>query len=464
MADIARLNAVRLPLLATLLMLALVTPAFFYVGPIFLTPSRLLLLVALPFLLLRLLSGAYGGILLNDILMLLFIAWMSLSMLVNSPDRAIEYLGSQISIILGSYLVARATIRTKESFQAFVKLYALIILILLPLAVYESITGGFVIPKLMQSLPGINSAIDVNYERRLGLDRAQVVFTHPIHWGLYCSGAFSLVYIALKDVIPDKRRIILSAAIGGACFMSVSSGAILAMFFQIALIGYGIVMRRFDKRWKMLLIAGAVLYVALEIASSYPIVYVIVTKLALDPWTATYRANIFIFGTEQIGMTPVLGIGLNDWARPAWMKASVDNQWLLTAMQFGIPAFVLLLATFINSMTRAGGGRFRPGSELYNIRLGWNFVLFSLILTMATVALFGELTSVTFFILGAGGFLFYAKEEDPAAGATAEAAAELPPRRALIGDLAEGTEPPPPPPAAPAPGLRTRPDGRRTVL
>ncbi|MFV0475035.1 MAG: O-antigen ligase family protein [Pikeienuella sp.] len=456
MADFQQKTVARLPPLATLMMVAVVTPAFFYLGPVLLTPSRLILFVATPIIFFRLLSGAYGGVLLNDVLMFMFTLWMSLAMVVNNPDRAIEFLGMQITTILGSYLVARATITSKENFYGFVKLYVLIIVVLFPFAVFEAVTGGFIIPKILSALPGISSATDVHYERRLGLDRAQVVFTHPIHWGLYCSGAFALLFTAMKNVIPDFRRLFLCGVIVAACFMAVSSGPMLSLIFQLMLIGYGFVTRKIEKQWKLLLWGCAAAYVVLELASSYPIVYVMVTKIALDPWTATYRGLIFIYGMAQVEQAPILGIGLDDWERPAWMPPSIDNHWLLMAIQFGIPAFVMLFAVFVNSMARAGGGRFRRGSELYNIRLGWNFVLFSLILTLATVALFGELTAITFFILGAGGFLFYAEEDDP----TVEKRPEAPRRRAVLGDIAAGAgSGAPPAPVAPAPAK-----GRRTVL
>ena len=103
----------RLPLLALITLLALLTPAYFSVGPLEMTPSKTLFLVTVPLLTVNLLRGRYGGVNLVDILVFSYISWMALALLTNHPlGRVIENTGSVSLILLGGYLTGRATIRS----------------------------------------------------------------------------------------------------------------------------------------------------------------------------------------------------------------------------------------------------------------------------------------------------------------------------------------------------------------
>lgn len=417
--------------LAAILLISMVVPANFYLGSILLTPSRIVTTIVVPFLLVRLFSGAYGGVLLNDILIVIFLSLATISMFVNNFDLAPLYSGLQWMSIFGGYVVARATIRSVDDFRAFVRLYAVIVVIFLPFAAYESITSQFIIPKLIEALPGVTSVSDVNYERRLGLDRAQVVFSHPILYGAYCSMLLGIYFIGLKDIVSVfKRHAVLIICLMN-CIFAVSSGPLISAIAQVGLIGYGFVTKSIEKQWRLLMAGMAVLYVAVELYSPYPAVFEIARRLAFNSSTMYNRVLILQYGSAQIAKTPWLGIGLNDWERPIWMKASIDNHWILMGVQFGLPALILLFAIFLNSLLRAGGGRFRRGSELYKIRLAWNIVLVSIILTFTTVAMFGEVVTMVFFILGAGAFLFYAREDEVSTNAPAVI---RPKRRTVFGD------------------------------
>lgn len=419
--------------LATAFLIATVVPAYTNLGPVFMTPARAVLLIALPFLLLRLFSGLYGKILLNDIFVILMISWMSIAMLKNSPASALSYSGIQWPSTLGAYLVGRATIRSPDDFRAFVRVMGWIMLILLPLAIYETLSSHPLLPQLLTKIPGVVSIEDVNYRRRMGLDRAQVSFSHPIHFGFYCSLFVGLAFVAFYGVLDRTKRMLLVGLSVLNCIAAMSSGPLLAVFVQMGLISYGYVTFPYRSQWKIVLIGAAAFYVVLELASPYPALYEISKRIALDPATASYRALIFEYGTAQVGKTPIFGVGMNDWERPIWMLPSIDNHWLLFAVQCGMPSFLFLLGVFINSLSRAGGGRFRKGSDLYFIRFSWNIVLIGAMVTMSTVALFGEITGMVFFLLGAGQFLFTAIEPEETASEAKEPAVA---RRSIFGDLA----------------------------
>lgn len=402
--------------LAKVTLLALVCPAFFEIGTVLLNPSRLLFVIVAPILLIRLLSGAYGKIIVMDKFLFAYAGWMILTIAINNTNVVVTFAGLNITSLIGGYLVARATIRSVEDFFAFVRFFIGIILFLLPFAAYESATTHMFLGELIDSIPGFHSYSSVGYPPRLGFNRAQVVFTHPIHFGLYCSMAVGLYFYGFANRVALFKRTFMTALLVGTCFLSVSSGPLLAALFQLVLLGYGVLTRENEKQWKRLLITTAIIYGVIEIATNRFGLYAIASSLALDSSTTYVRVALWEYGTAQIMRTPLFGVGHNPWPHPFWLSGSIDNFWLYTALLHGIPAFIFFSGLFLYSMIRAGYGKFRRGSDLYNIRVGWTIVLVSLSLTLATVAVWSELLSMVLFVIGAGGFLFYVTEENEDAG------------------------------------------------
>jgi len=393
----------KLPLLTKVVLVSLLVPAYFSVGPLAMTPSKLVFLLIVPVLTVRLLRGDYGRILAPDILLFGYAIWMTLAMLANHSVRvAIEYTGSNTVILLGGYLTARATIRNRETFLALIRFLSIAVILTFPFALYEVITSRTTIPRWLASLPGITSHSDINHDPRFGMWRAQVVFPHPIHYGIFCSLAFSLFYEGLAERLRWVRRALGTGVIGVCCFMSVSSGPVLAMLVQMGLIGWNSTLRRVRHRWMIFWVLAIVGYIVAEIASSRSAIYAIVSRLSFSSSTAFSRRILFNYGVEQIGRTPVLGVGYNSWPLPAWMTGSVDNFWLFVAVRFGLPAFLLLAAAFIVPMIIIGRRDFSAAPELNAMRRAWIFTMTSVILVMATVAIWGELYSLVLFTLASG--------------------------------------------------------------
>lgn len=418
---------VAVPMFLTLLPLRL------DVAGLLLTPTRVFFLLVIPMLMIRLFSGAYGKILLMDWMVILYIVWYALSMVVNSPGQAVSLIGMQGSIVIGSYFCARAAIRTTEDFLKFSKIYLIIVLVTLPLALYESITAQFVIPELINMIPGLTSVPEINYERRLGLDRAQVVFSHPIHYGFFATAAVAYFFCAFKNTTDFFRRClaVFGCLVGGV--LAVSSGPMLGAVFQMALIGYDWVTRivPVPARWKLLAWVALVIYTVGELASPYPFLQELANRVALNSGTASVRGVIFEYGSQQVLMTPILGVGNNEWQRPVWMLPSIDNEWLLTAVRSGIPALIFQLIAFFWPLFYLGRKRFNMGSDLANIRLAYLVAIFGWGIVLVTVSTFAEMTIVLHILLGSGAFLFTAEEES----ADEKKEPEAPRRRAVFGDL-----------------------------
>lgn len=402
----------KLSILSKITLISYVTPVFFNIGSLLMSPTRVLFLVMVPVLLINLFRGKYGPIILNDIMMLAYASWLTLSIFINNPDVAVTFTGSNLIYILGGYFVARATIKNINDFMAFIKFLTLIVLILLPFGIYESITSNFIIPKIIENIPSLFSVTDVNYQRRLGFDRAQVVFSHPIHFGLFCSLSFALYFTTFTNSINFFNRSFVAIIIACTCFLSVSSGPFLSLLFQGVLIFYGLITRGNKNQWKILIITIIVMYMIAEFATNRVAIYSLASKLSFTPHTANVRAVLFEYGIAQIPRAPIFGVGYNDWGLPWWMSGSIDNFWLLLAIVHGIPAFIFLFTVFVNSVFRAGRGQIERNTDLYYARIAWTFVLISLMLTLATVAIWTEMLSMVMFVLGSGSFFFALKREE----------------------------------------------------
>ncbi len=396
-------GAGRLPMLAKVVVLAMLLPAYFSIGSLSMNPSKLLFLGIVPVLLVKLLRGNFGRLLPVDGLIFGYAAWMTLAMLANhTPRVAIEYTGSSTVTFLGGYLTTRATIRSKADFIALIRFLALVVILTLPFATYEVITSRTTIPRWLAEIPGFRSHGDINHDPRLGLWRAQVVFPHPIHYGIFCSLAFSLTFVGLTNVMGRFKRLLASGLIGLCCFFSVSSGPVLALAVQIGLISWSYFTRWMKSPWKVFWILLLVMYVVIEIGSNRPGIYAVVERLTFNSRTAFSRRVLFEHGVDQILRDPILGVGYNSWPLPPWMTGSVDNFWLFLAVRFGLPTFLFFFGAFVWAMIAVGWRDFRADPDLNLLRRAWIFTMTSTILVLATAAIWGEIYSMVLFMLGSG--------------------------------------------------------------
>lgn len=404
------------PVMVTIALISLMLPVSFNIGSWLMSPSRALFLVMLPIWMISLFRGQYGKVNYIDVLVLLYMAWRTFVPFIHNPQVALQYAGSNSIIFLGGYMAARASIRSPEDFRWMAKVLGAFVIFSFPFAVYEATTGDFVIPHLFEQIPGITSVKDVNYQRRLGMDRVQFVFVHPIHYGLFCSMAVSAFFLGLKGVISGFWRWIGTGLILGCCLMSVSSGPFLAALAQIGLTMWGFMFRKKEKRWKIFGGLFAAFYAIIEIGSNRPGIVALISLLSFSSSTANVRFILFEYGMQQVYRTPLIGIGFRRLPLPPWMTGSLDNFWLAIAVIFGVPAFLFLFSAVVFGLIGIGRRKFKPGGALDNTRLAWAITLISITLTLSTVFIWTEVASLVMFMIGSGVFLLHAQEtEDGAA-------------------------------------------------
>ena len=409
-ANLEQLATSRLSFLARLYLVMTVLPILFSVGSLAMSGQRLLLLLIIAPLTFKLLRGAYGRLIWTDYFFFLHMIWATIAIAVNNPDRVLQNAGSTGIEFLGGYLIGRAYIRSMDDFLALIRFLAILVCGTFPFAVFETLTGRPILIELLQKIPGFTSVAVINIEARMGLERAQVLFAHPIHYGLFCSAVFSLVFVGLKGLISTTRRYLTAAIIGCCVFFSLSSGALLPILLQIFLIMWVYALSNVRQRWVILLGVFAVTYVAIDLLSNRAPIRVFMSYATFSAHNAYWRGIIFEWGMMNVWANPIFGLGLNEWVRPFFMrKGSVDNFWLLNAMQYGIPGFLLLFIGYLPAMWWIGRRNFDSDRRLWQLRRAWMFTFAGLTLTLSTVHVWTSIFSFVFFLFGAGMWFLTAK-------------------------------------------------------
>ena len=398
----------KLALPVVLYLIAVMLPIGFNLGPIYLTLIRLVLLATIIPLTFQLLSGKFGGILIPDVFFFLHVFWIIIAITVNDPDRALEYVGSTAIEFIGSYVLARAYIRTSEDFLLLSRALVLMIVLTLPFGLYELVTNNPLILQFLERIPGIRTEWVVRGpdEIRMGLFRVQGTFPHPIHYGIFASMGFALCFIGLKGVYGNTKRYIASGTMVLCTFLSLSSGALLPVMLQIGLIFWAMIFNFTRYRWLILGILTGAAYIVVDILSNRGPIMVFMSYATFSPWNAYWRALIFEFGMNNVWANPWLGIGITaDWVRPNWMHtSSVDNYWLVMALRYGIPGFLFVAIGFLQPLWPIGRRSFDSDQLLWQQRRAWMFLFIGLTMGLATVHVWSTLFSFIFFMFGAGMF------------------------------------------------------------
>lgn len=397
------------PLPLVLYILAMFIPVHFYLGPLYLTGVRMILIIMAIPLFINLLQGKYGKIIIADILFALHLFFQSLSLLINNPESLISQLGSTGVEFYVGYLFGRAYIRNIHDHVAVIKLLAVLVSLTIPFAVAESLTGDPYVIQTIRKIPFFTSEPINYYGTRLGLYRCQVILSHPIHYGLLCSSVFPLIFLGLKGSISNTSRYIWSLLCLSGVFFSLSSGAILPVVLLVILMSWHYSLFRVKGKWILFVSILTILYIVVDLGSTRRPIDVFTSYATFSSDTAYWRKFIFQWGMVNVWQNPFIGLGLNDWVRPDWMLfvASVDNFWLLNAMRYGIPGFLSLLLPVLISVFAVGRGGADDGAVAKNIRLAWVFCMISFSVSLTTVHIWATLYSFFFFLFGSGMWMLH---------------------------------------------------------
>ena len=411
-------------MLVRIIIVALLVPLSFELAGFRVTPSLLTMICLFPVLVQRFFSKAVPWRF-PDLMFVLFIFWQALTIFLNNPERFVAWTGQQALLMLAGYFAGRLLVVDREDFISLIRFLAFAAMFSVPFALYEALTDDPIVLRFISDYTPFQSFKPIEYPPRMGLYRAQFVFTHPIHYGLMSALVLVPFYVGMKGQMSSGARTLGAGLIGVACFLSVSSGAVLSVMLQLVIFIWHRIAGFFGSAWKVLLISGALIYTVLELASNKSALVAISSRLAFNSGTTYYRTLIWEYGSQQVMRTPIFGNGYNYWPRPVWMlTSSVDNYWLLMAMVHGLPALIFFAGSIFYAFFAVNRNTGQGDEETDRLRLAWTLSLIGFCMSASTVAIWGEIQLLFMLLFGAGFWMIGALPKAPSEADEAETEAD----------------------------------------
>lgn len=410
----------RRSMMVYLFILSTLIPIHFLLGTAVIHSYRVVLLLAFVPSVLLWLQGSAGRIRFPDVLLFCFVVWAAIALAkAHGAAEVVQPAGVLLIETFGAYLLARVHVRNEADFLRMVKLLLWIVVVLVPIALIESVTSYQLVLDLLRPVASVHASTLT--EPRWGLERAQTVFPHPIHFGVFCASVLGLAFYSLEAGRNLLRRVFRVAMIAIGVFLSLSTGALTAFVAQLALIGWDNLTFRVNRRWAILGGLAVAAYAVIDLFSNRTPFHVFVTYLTFNMDSAYNRIHIWNYGTAEVLRHPLFGIGLNEWERAHWMSASMDNFWLLTTVQYGLPAFVFLAGAVLWMMHRIGYAG-DLSDQARACRTGLLISLAGIIIAGTTVHFWHMLYPLFMFLLGSGAWLLDQDEAVPARARTRQTA------------------------------------------
>jgi len=239
---------------------------------------------------------------------------------------------------------------------------------------------------------------------RLGLMRADVVFSHPIMYGLFFA-MFGPVCAGIFGHVRKSSRVLYWLAMGLMClglFASVSSGPALAAMLSLAFLGF----YRFRRHLKTAVVTVVVGCAILEVVSNRHF-YDVVDRFTLDSSTAWYRSALIDVALFRGGMAGHWIAGYGYDTEPGWgimidnsPSTDIVNEYLLVLCRYGLIGLVPFFAMSIAAIKRLIYS-YELSTQNSDKWLIWCLAasLFGLAGAMISVSLFGQPTTIFYMLL-----------------------------------------------------------------
>ncbi len=368
-------------------------------------PWRAVCLLLTPWILVGLASGKMQ-LRPADLLMFLGSLWTVLSFIVIYGLAKGVVSGGALAVdIILPYLIARLCIRDADDVRR-------VLVVIAPLALFaglsmmvEAISHTPIIKPLAASVFGrlvrYEDGVAVGQatgfvDYRLGLFRASGPFNHPILAGIFLAALLPLYWSSGLKKWPFYAGVAASFL----AFFSVSSAAIFALALGIGLLAFDL-SRKYAAflTWRLMFALASIALVFGQIASEKGLSSLLI-RLSLNPATGFFRRLIWRYGWISVEKNPWFGIGFKEYARQAWMVASVDNYWLLLAMRHGLIVAIAFLATTVAAIYSLSRLSLQVSERDRRLYVGLAIAVFILAIAGFSVALFGSLASWYYMLLG----------------------------------------------------------------
>lgn len=379
----------------------------FSLGGLWLPVYRVSLIAGSLFVLVGFVRGGRMGLDFPDICVYFASFWIFLSFVIVYDVWVGTTRGAGVLLdVVGSYLLARTSIRSFHDFRYFLLLCLPGLAIAAGIMAAESLSGRLLYRPSFSSIFGsvasysggeANGQIVIRPETRLGLLRAYGPFSHPILGGLILGVFLPLIFFS--GIRSWPWWIGMGSAFAG--IFSLSSAAILGFAISIGGIGLDFIKNRLLPQisWWTITFLGGMAALSLHVVSKSGLIAVL-ARFTLVPHTASYRVLIWEFGTKSVAEHPWFGIGYQQWERLPWMGESIDAHFLMLAVRHGFIVPMLILVAAIYSIARLGLSA--PFLARNDRRLILGVIISMTIMLVAgqTVAFFGASQLVFMAILG----------------------------------------------------------------
>lgn len=401
-------------LLAYLYLCFLPNEIALFIGSIRFEPYRLFLIFYFIYSVYR---GTNGIIYKYEKYLLAAVGWVALSNMVTMSGLS----GLEPSVIYFlqvwvGYTIGRNAIQNIGSFRQFIDSYLLLLLILAPLALYESQNGYRLTHVLASKITGIYAEPNLGPDYyRYGVHRSSTIFSHPI---LYSVCATAMFIYVISNFYSGFVKSAFFLAIVAALYSAMTS----AGFLMVMIIATLLMIERVSKSVlilkPMLVYGGVMMLITIELLSNRGAVKFLMTTLAFNPQTAYMRYAQFEYTKDDIMRSPWFGIN-GEWTRPAGIPGSVDNYWIVMALEYGLPNLILMVLFW-----------YKMGRLLYLQRESHVYIFFAYLsltsigVAALTVHLFDRAQILPYLILGAYTGLLYTVQRQKAQQATMQLSAE----------------------------------------
>jgi hypothetical protein len=325
---------------------------------------------------------------LSDFLVFLVSVWCIGSVVINGGFR--PYVLVESLELLSGYMIGRAFFDTRSKLEQFVHVLKIVAIVLIMLAAVDTFSGRRFTAETAARLFGAPFDIEET-QFRYGLVRATSTFPVAELYGTFCAAAAGIFLYAERTA--TGKLLYGSLCIFG-CFLSVSSGPILALLIVLGTYFYDRLMRRFPMRWKALRNSAIGLLLIIFLGDTlvlgndavHPLLW-IVRNFTFDPWTGYFRVEEWRHAMVVIENSPIIGIGFNPISdKSDIFLHSLDSLYLVITWRFGIPPAILLILAIIATITGLGPSSENSGdSYMLDLRTGFVLVVVSIALIALTV-------------------------------------------------------------------------------
>lgn len=376
------------------------------VGTIDFTVRRIVILaVFVKLFLLTDLPSRFKFIWLDKIVIIYFIAQiLAGTTTAQSLTAFLENRAGAVFDMVLPYFAIRVIMTSREQYYTLIKG---ILIIAAPLAIvgaYQCMTGNNPVGFLRDYFAWVRYGRIWAEIPRFGLYRADVVFPHPIIYGLF----FAMFGPICAGILGDakKRRPVHWIGLGlmvVGVFSSLSSGPALAALLSIPFIAF----YRWRKYWKPVVAVIIIMCGSVEVISNRHF-YDVLGDFTLNPNSAWYRSKLIDVALFEGGMSghwlTGFGYGVDTgWGPKIDKRSSTDlvNHYLLVLSRYGLIGLLPFIAVVASAVKRL----------IYAYHLSvcdsdkwlvWclSAGLFGLAGALMSISLFGQSTTVYYMMLG----------------------------------------------------------------